>query len=143
MNQADLRRMADERVRDAKALMRGKRWGFAYYAAGYSIECALKSCVLAQMIHTGEVFRESWSPKDFRTHDFEKLILRAGLGNELRARRAASRAAGDPFDSYWTKVEEWDSESRYEFRTEIEARELLTAIDDRLNGVLRWLKTYW
>jgi HEPN domain-containing protein len=47
VNQADLRRMAEERIKDARALIRGKRWEFAYYAAGYSIECALKSCVLA------------------------------------------------------------------------------------------------
>jgi len=39
--------MAEERLRDAKALLDGQRWEFAYYSAGYAVECALKSCVLA------------------------------------------------------------------------------------------------
>lgn len=58
MNQAELRWMAEERIKDARALIRGKRWGFAYYVAGYSIECALKSCILARMIHTATIFDE-------------------------------------------------------------------------------------
>ena len=41
-----------------RALIRGKRWGFAYYVAGYSIECHLKSCLLARMIYTAKVFNE-------------------------------------------------------------------------------------
>ncbi|NJR43126.1 MAG: HEPN domain-containing protein, partial [Akkermansiaceae bacterium] len=49
MNQAELRRLAEERVRDAEALLAGGRWEFAYYSAGYAVECALKSCLLARM----------------------------------------------------------------------------------------------
>ncbi len=95
MNQADLRRMAEERIKDAKALIRGKRWEFAYYTAGYSIECALKSCVLARMIHTAWVFEEKWNARDCLTHDLKELIRLAGLNNELLARQATSRASGD------------------------------------------------
>ncbi len=60
MNQAELQTMAEERLKDAKALIDGGRWEFAYYAAGYAVECALKSCILARMIHTGLIFKEKW-----------------------------------------------------------------------------------
>jgi HEPN domain len=108
VNQADLRQMAEERIKDARALIRGKRWEFAYYAAGYSIECALKSCVLARMIETAWVFEEKWNAKECLTHDFKELIRLAGLTNALNARLAASAASGDPFNSNWTTVLKWD-----------------------------------
>jgi hypothetical protein len=143
VNQADLRRMAEERIKDARALIRGKRWEFAYYAAGYSIECALKSCVLSRMIYTAWVFEEKWNARDCLTHDLEDLIRLAGLTTELNARRAHSAAAGDMFDTNWNTVLGWDVTSRYVSRTEAEARDLFAAITHNPDGVLRWLKNYW
>lgn len=58
VNQEDLQQMTEERIKDAKVLIRGKRWEFAYYTAGYAVECALKSCLLARMVQTGWVFDE-------------------------------------------------------------------------------------
>ena len=98
MNQAELRQMAEERIKDAKALLKGKRWEFAYYSAGYSVECALKSCLLSRMVLTGWVFDEQVKRvDDCRTHDFEKLIDIAGMRNELINRLSASSVAGDGF----------------------------------------------
>src|SRR5438552_17336 len=74
VNQAELRQMAEERIKDAKALIDGGRWEFAYYATGYAVECALKSCLLARMIHTGWVFQEKVKVDECLTHDFQKLI---------------------------------------------------------------------
>jgi hypothetical protein len=133
--------MAEERIKDARALIRGKRWGFAYYVAGYSIECALKSCILARMIYTAKIFDEKL-PK-FREHEAEKLIPLAGLTDELKARLDASRAAKDSFRSNWGTVAAWKPDSRYESKTEAEAKELFNAITHRPDGVLRWLKNYW
>ena len=63
MNQAQLQEMAKERLKDAETLIDGSRWEFSYYAAGYAIECALKSCILARMIHTGWIFKEKQEPR--------------------------------------------------------------------------------
>ncbi len=105
MNQAELRRMAEERIRDAEALLNGRRWEFAYYAAGYAVECTLKSCVLARMIHTGWVFEERWKAQDCLTHDFGELVRVAGLATELNNQLAASAGAGGPaggaFARHW------------------------------------------
>jgi hypothetical protein len=67
VNRAELRQMANERIKDTKALIDGKRWEFAYYAAGYAVECALKSCVLARMIYTGWVFDDDVKKKGRRS----------------------------------------------------------------------------
>src|SRR5215470_12725822 len=113
--------MAEERVKDAKALLNGGRWEFAYYTAGYAVECALKSCILARMIHTAWVFEEKWDAKQCLTHDFLKLIDLAGLKTELANSLAASAAtavAGAPpaglFGHHWKTVVQWKVESRYQ-----------------------------
>ena len=85
--------MANERIKDAKALIDGKRWEFAYYAAGYAVECALKSCLLARMIYTGWIFDDNVKKvDDCRTHDFLKLIHIAGLSDELNTEPVLRRA---------------------------------------------------
>ena len=106
VNQAELRQMANERIKDAEALIDGKRWEFAYYAAGYAVECALKSCVLARMIYTGWVFDDDVKKKvdDCRTHEFLKLIQIAGLWDELNNALKTSLAAGDEFVGNWDTV---------------------------------------
>ncbi|HYT88340.1 MAG TPA: HEPN domain-containing protein [Gemmataceae bacterium] len=147
MNQADLQKMADERILDAKVLLDGGRWEFAYYAAGYAIECALKSCLLARMIYTGWVFQEKIKPDECLTHDFGKLVQLAGLTDELNNKLKASAAAGGPagaaFAKHWTIVILWKVTSRYEAKTQLEAEILYNAITHDPDGVLRWIKNYW
>jgi hypothetical protein len=141
--------MAVERLKDAKALLGRKRWEFAYYTAGYSVECALKSCVLARMIYTAWVFEERWKAQECLTHDFEELVKLAGLTHELNARLAATAAAaagglpGGAFATNWATAILWKVESRYTPRTEAEAKALYAAIADKPDGVLPWIKRYW
>ena len=144
MNQADLRQLADDRIRDAEALLAGGRWSFAYYVAGYAVECALKSCVLARMIHTGWVFDEEVKRvDDCRTHEFRKLMAIAGIKGELDAALAASAAAGGEFATNWGLVDTWKVTSRYETKSEAEAKALYAAITDPVHGVMGWIRKYW
>ncbi len=150
MNQSELREMAKERIKDAKVLLRGKRWEFAYYAAGYSVECALKSCVLARMIHTAWVFEERWKAQECLTHDFDELVRLAGLTDELNAKLSASAAAavaggppGGQFSNYWGTVLRWKVASRYQTTSEADATELYIAITDKSDGVLKWIQGFW
>ncbi len=139
--------MAEERIRDAKALLDGGRWEFAYYVAGYAVECALKSCLLARMIHTAWVFEEKWNARECLTHDFGELIRLAGLTDELNNQLAASAAgggsAGGAFAGHWGTVAQWKVGSRYQSRTEAEARALYDAITHNPDGVLLWIRNYW
>ncbi|MGL4552235.1 MAG: hypothetical protein ACRC33_13730 [Gemmataceae bacterium] len=125
--------MATERIQDAQTLLAGGRWVFAYYVAGYAVECAMKSCVLAQMIHTGFVFTDKVEGKDFRVHDFGTLLKIAGLTDRLNADLKTSPV----FAANWTTVKEWKETSRYQDgTTEAQARELIQAITQDPEGVL-------
>lgn len=143
MNQAQLQKMAEERLKDAKTLIDGSRWEFSYYAVGYAVECALKSCILARMIHTAWVFEDKWVAKDCLTHDFDKLVSLAGLTDQLNANLKASAAAGRGFADNWATAKKWAPTSRYEAKTEEDAKVLYAAIADEPYGVLRWIRTYW
>lgn len=143
MNQADLRLLAEERIKDAKALLDASRWAFAYYASGYAVECALKSCVLSRMIHTGWVFQDKANIKDCLTHDLGELIKLAGLKPDLDAQLASSAAAGGQFVGYWGQVSAWQVTARYTPRTQAEAEALYEAITHDPHGVLKWIKNYW
>jgi hypothetical protein len=135
--------MAEETLKDAKVLLDGSRWEFAYYAAGYAVECALKSCILARMIHTGWVFKEKWDAKQCLTHDFTTLVVLADLKAQLDADMAASAAAGADFHLNWNTAKVWTVTSRYEAKTEVDAKQLYAAIADEPHGVLRWIRAHW
>ena len=135
--------MAEERIRDAKALLDGGRWEFAYYVAGYAVECGLKSCLLARMVLTGWVFQEKWKADRCLTHDFDELIELADLKKDRDAEMQRSAAAGGDFSRRWNEVVKWKVTSRYEPKTEVEARALYDSITDAQNGVLPWIKNIW
>jgi len=78
-----------------------------------------------------------------------KLINLAGLRDELNNRLAASAAAagsgppGGAFVGHWGTALQWRVESRYEPKTEAQARGLYEAITHDPDGVLPWIKNYW
>jgi len=139
VNQAELRLMAQERILDAEALINGNRWAYAYYVAGYAVECALKSCILARMVHTGGVFQDKKFAEWCWTHDYGELVDLAGLTDDLNANLAANAA----FVAHWGNAKQWKETSRYEPKTEVEAVSLYAAITNDPDGVLRWIRNYW
>jgi hypothetical protein len=58
--QAEFRQLADERLEEARELLSLKKWGGAYYLAGYAIELALKSCIIKTLMAT-----DAFPAKDF------------------------------------------------------------------------------
>ena len=78
-----------------------------------------------------------------RTHDFQKLIDIAGMRDELNKKLNESRAAGGEFLANWEIVTNWKVTSRYESKTETEARQLFAAIIDKPHGVMKWIRSYW
>jgi hypothetical protein len=139
VNQADLRKMAAERIEDAKALLKEHRWAYAYYVAGYAVECALKSCVLARMIHTGGVFKDKKYAEWCWTHDFGKLVELADLKKELDGHAAVNRA----FVGHWGVAGQWKETSRYEEKPQVDAEKLYEAVTHDPDGVLKWIQNYW
>ena len=124
------------------ALQFARRWSAAYYLSGYAVECGLKSSVLHHLDKTGVIFQDRKYLKDLGdcwTHDLEKLVGLAGLTEEF----GVACGANPSLLVYWGVVKDWNETSRYELKTEVDARELHEAITQESDGVLRWIRTHW
>ena len=139
MNRAELQQLSTERIEDARALLAAKRWSGAYYLAGYSLECALKSCVLAYVERTGIIFEDKKYAEKCWTHDIEELVRQAGLKVER------DKAAGTNLNlgQNWLTARDWSESSRYRMSTQLQAEKLFSALSDSTDGVLSWVKSFW
>jgi HEPN domain-containing protein len=137
-----LQDLAKARLKDARALLGRKRWSDAYYLCGYAVECALKSCLLRYVGESGVIFGDqSYLKKlaDCWTHDLVKLVNLAGLDAEFGVARGTNAALND----YWGVTKEWKETSRYEDKTEAEAKALYEAVTNDSNGVFQWIQSRW
>lgn len=137
MNHTDFQQLAEERVRDAKALLAAKRRSAAYYTAGYIVEFALKACI-ARLVKAEE-FPDKGFAEKCRTHDIERLLFLARLKDE----RDAESAADATMTKNWETVKDWNEASRYARTTKGDAEDLFEAITNKKHGVLPWIKRRW
>ena len=131
MNRAELQQLSTERIEDACALLAVSRWPGAYYLAGYSLECALKSCVLAYIERTGVIFEDKKYAEKCWTHDLESLVKQAGLTVD----RDKATGANSTLEDNWLIAKDWSEASRYQMSTQPQAEELLNAISDNTPSV--------
>ena len=139
MNRTTLQQLSDERISDARALLAANQWAGAYYLAGYALECALKSCVLAYIDRTGIIFEDKKYDQNCWTHDIEDLVRQPGLTIER------DKAAGTniTLGQHWMIAKDWSEASRYRMSTQLQAEKLIHALTDNADGVLPWVKNYW
>jgi hypothetical protein len=137
VNRSDLKKLAEIRLQESATLLKERKYDGAYYLCGYVIECALKACIAKQTRRSEfpdrDLVRESY------THDLTKLVKLAGLEQDLK-REAHSNP---DFSDYWNTVKDWNELSRYARTKAPAAHDLYTAVSDRQNGVLQWVKRYW
>lgn len=136
MNRFLLQDLANERIKDAEALLGLGRWSGAYYLAGYAVECALKACV-ARLTREFD-FPASRNNEAF-THDFQVLLKCANLTYF----KEQSCRQNSKLELYWRRVGDWREDARYNIKTESEARELYEAVSDPDEGVLQWISSHW
>ena len=137
MNRADFQRLANERIADAKALLAAKRWGAAYYLAGYAVEAALKACIAKLMPP------EEFPEKNFVDKCWTPNLVQLLGPAQLKADFDAALKADKELRKNWKVVSDWDESSRYESRTKGKAEQLYEAITDKKHGVLLWFKFRW
>ena len=136
MNRADLQRLANSRIREAKILFKSGEYSGAYYLAGYAVECALKAC-FAKGVKRYDFQDRKGAGKVF-THKLEDLVTVANLDAELLAAiRASSK-----FAAGWELVSKWTEEGRYSTWTRDDAEAIIEAIAEK-EGVLPWIKRHW
>ena len=142
MDRKKLQGLAKMRLKDAQILLGRKRWSGAYYLCGYSIECALKACLLRHLGESDAVFGNPDYRKllaDCWTHDLVKLVDLAGLKTKLDSECSANSA----FRGFWGQTKAWKETSRYQELAEAEARALYEAVSNNPDGVFRWIQSYW
>jgi hypothetical protein len=64
------------------------------------------------------------------------------LANLEKDRDDTSRA-NPAFGGNWGVVKDWKETSRYERKSEFEARALFEAIANEPDGVIRWIQSHW
>jgi len=80
LNRAKLQKVADLRVREARALLQAGCAPGAYYLSGYIIECALKACIAKQTRRYDFPNRKLINM--VHTHDLEQLMFSACISRE-------------------------------------------------------------
>jgi hypothetical protein len=95
VNRQDWQQIAEEKLLAAGALLGASQWAAAYYLAGYSVECGLKSCILNRLASSPElIFEKKTFSEKCWTHDIVALV-------ELAGRNVVGRSRGfRPTSSY-------------------------------------------
>jgi HEPN domain-containing protein len=101
----DLRRIAQERLRDAEALLAAGRYDGAIYLGGYVVELSLKSRICRILNWKGfpQTRSEFQNFQSFKTHDLDVLLSLAGADDQVKTGYLAE----------WSAVATWDPEARY------------------------------
>ena len=135
MNRTLLQQLAEERLRDAEALINAGQWSGAYYLVGYAVECGLKACI-AKLTNLHDFPDKDFVARSY-TQNIETLVDVAGLKSHRDADPSKARAKN------WNTFKDWSERTRYQQWTESQARKLFAAVSDPTHGVLPWIKGHW
>jgi HEPN domain-containing protein len=102
---AELVKIAEERLKDAEALLAAGRYDGAIYLGGYVIELTLKSRICKVLSWKGfpQTRSEFQKYQSFKTHDLDVLLSLSGAEDKIKTGYLAE----------WSAVATWDPEARY------------------------------
>jgi HEPN domain-containing protein len=105
IDEPELKRIAEERLKDAEALLLAGRYDGAIYLGGYVVELALKSRICRVLNWKGfpQTRSEFQKYQSFKTHDLDVLLSLSGAEDRIKAGYLAE----------WSAVATWDPEARY------------------------------
>lgn len=132
----ELRSLANLRLKEAEALFAAGLYDGCVYLCGYVVELALKARICT-LLGVSQYPEEKM--KAFKTHDFDELLLLAGLENEISVK-------SKQLNRNWSKATAWKPEWRYRPAGKIDrglAQGALDAIRADPDGVFTWLRKRW
>jgi hypothetical protein len=102
---ADLRAIAEARLKDAKVLLENERIDGAGYICGYVIELALKARICSTLNWPGFPAKRSEFENlaSFKTHRLDILLSLSGQEDRIKTEHLIN----------WSSVATWDPEVRY------------------------------
>ena len=134
----ELKELAKLRLKEAETLFDAGLYDGAVYVSGYAIEFALKARI-CKLLDTNEYPSSGRLKSAYAVHDFEQLLFLSGLQKKI------SLAHVD-LHTNWSLLIPWSPEMRYKPEGTIsqnKATEILNAVRDKPNGVLKWIMKYW
>jgi hypothetical protein len=110
--QADIEKLAKQKLAAARCLLDAGLFDDAYYIAGYSIELYLKA-MICKTLGVDNFFNfDKTVKKDlyraYKNHNYADLLLLSGIYNEYE-----TAIKETDFKSKWSVVDEWSENSRY------------------------------
>jgi HEPN domain-containing protein len=134
----ELKELAKLRLKEAETLFDAGLYDGAVYVSGYVIEFALKARI-CKLLDISEYPSSGKLKSAYAVHDFDQLLLLSGLKEKINLA---------PVELYanWSITIPWSPEMRYKPKGSVskdEAEQILNAIRDKPNGVLKWIMKYW
>ena len=136
LTRASLAKLASAKRRDAHLLFVAGRWPSAYYLYGLAVELAIKAVIARGIV--AETVSEKGFSNTFYSHKLTDLIVLAGLKGDLTARLSNAQFKGN-----WDVVQGWSVDVRYENISKDRAEAIERAVNDKVNGVFKWLMSHW
>lgn len=137
----ELQELALTRLKESTALYRSDLYDGCCYLAGYVVELALKARI-CKALDMDEYPERGEISRSFKTHNLDILIQLAGLQRTFEEATSANPA----LLTNWSLITEWTEAYRYRpvgSSPKIRAEEMLSALEDREDGVFIWLQTHW
>jgi HEPN domain-containing protein len=134
-----LRDLANLRLREAEVLFTAGLYDGAAYLCGYVIELALKARI-CRVLDANDYPDGGKYKQVYAVHDFAQLLL---FLSGLRPKMDPGNAT---LFNNWSIAVPWNPERRYSppgTYSKQDAEEILDAIRDKNDGILRWIKKYW
>jgi hypothetical protein len=144
MVRQEFKQIAILRLAEAESLLNQSHYDGCCYLAGYCLEMALKA-VICRRMEKDDFFDilKSESVRSFKIHNLAELVILAGLQKKYED----FSAINPDFESNWAVIKNqirWSEQLRYQTGfTKKNAEDMLKAINDPQNGILKWLKKYW
>ena len=136
-SQADILRMAYQKLEEAECLIGFGFFDGAYYLGGYAVELLLKAKV-CKTLGIDDFFafdrfkREFYKP--YKVHDYKELMVLSGLYSEFEKSKTDY-----VFSAHWDIVYTWNESARYALgKSNEDAQNFLTS----LNEIVKWIEKY-
>jgi hypothetical protein len=97
----------------------------------------LKACIAKQTKKYD--FPDKDAVNDSYCHNLNKLLGLAELTHPAKDERKSNKK----LEVNWSIAIGWNEGSRYITHTEIEAKALYSAVTNKRDGVLKWIRKYW
>lgn len=144
MTRQEFQNIALLRQAESKSLFKRNHYDGCCYLAGYCLEAALKAAICKQMKSDNffEVIRPE-TARAFKIHNLGELIILAGLSQEYKDLEITNPILLDNWEFIRDKIR-WSEQLRYQVGfVRADAEQMILAISEPRNGILKWIKKYW